>query len=438
MTKSDSVRLLATRALYEVLTCERSLSSVMPKYQPLVAPRDQALFQELCFGVCRQLHHMQFWVKHLLNRPLKTRDHDVLAALHLGIYQLLFTRIPDHAAIGETVEVALSLNKPWAKNMLNGVLRNVQRLKKDEVVQSDWQNDPIYRYSHPKWFIRSVQQAWPDQWQTLLEANNSKAPMTLRINKQRVNRADYLQKLQQAGLEAIATPNSDVGITLAAPVDVQQLRGFNEGWVSVQDEAAQLAAPLLQLEPGQRVLDACCAPGGKTCHLLEQQPDLEAVVALDHDEARMIRVKENLQRLGLDAMLKVGNAGRPDSWWDGRPFQRILLDAPCSATGVIRRHPDIKLLRRSSDISALADLQLELLQAVWKILETGGILLYATCSVLPQENEQVIERFLAETGNAQHDEIDASWGNVRPFGRQLFPAQGNHDGFYYARLIKES
>lgn len=433
---TQSVRFLASRVLHEVLTSGRSLSAVLPRYQPSVSQRDQALLQELTFGACRYLHQMQFWVKHLLKHPLKTKDHDILAALYVGIYQLMFTRVPDHAAIGETVQIAQNLNKPWAKSMLNGVLRNVQRLKDDQVLQASWSEDPIYRYSHPKWLVKAVQNAWPEHWHKLLQANNSRAPMTLRVNKLQGSRDDYLHQLHQAGLEAYPTPFSEVGINLAGAVDVQSLRGFTEGLVSVQDEAAQLAAGLLDLTPQHRVLDACCAPGGKTCHILEQQPALDTVVAVDQDAARMIRVTENLQRLGLSAMLKVDDVAATGAWWDGQLFERILLDAPCSATGVIRRHPDIKILRRSSDIEPLAALQRKLLQSLWPTLRPGGVLLYATCSVLPQENENTIEQFLAETEDAHHEAIDAEWGIKRPFGRQLFPTEGGHDGFYYAKLRK--
>lgn len=429
-----SVRHQAAQVIFAVLTQEHSLARVLPRYQEPLSNKDKALLQELCFGVCRYLHQMQYWVKLLMKRPLKTKDHDILALIYLGLYQLMFTRIPDHAAIGETVEVAQELNKPWAKSLLNGILRNFQRQFKQP--PQEWLDDPIYFYSHPKWFVKTIQDAWPNSWQQILETNNSKPPLTLRINQQKASVPAYLEQLSAINCDAHKTEFSTVGITLVKPLDVWQLPGFADGLLSVQDEAAQLAAPLLDLVAEQRVLDACCAPGGKTSHILEQQPALASLLALDHDAIRLTRVTENLQRLNLSATLKQGDAGCPDSWWDGEPFDRILLDAPCSATGVIRRHPDIKLLRRKEDIAKLAALQLSMLKALWPTLKHGGKLLYATCSVLPEENEQVIATFLQCTSDAEHLPIDATWGESRPFGRQMLPRTLSHDGFYYASIRK--
>lgn len=433
---SSSVRQQSTLVLVEVMTHSKSLAAVIPKFNADLSDKDQALLQELCFGVCRHLHRIQHIVKRLVAKPLKTKDHDILALIYLGIYQLLYTRIPDHAAIGATVDVALHLKKPWAKAMLNGVLRNVQR--QQESFDAQWQDDPTYRYSHPKWFVQALRGAWPNAWPAILEANNAHPPFTLRVNQQHISRDHYLLQLEERQLPATATPHSPFGITLLTPVKVTQLPHFSDGYVSVQDEAAQLAAPLLDVQPGNRVLDACCAPGGKTCHILEAQPQLGQLVALDHDADRMTRVAENLQRLGLTAMLITGDASEPTSWWDGIAFDRILLDAPCSATGVIRRHPDIKLLRRASDIDKLAELQGQILAALWQTLKPGGRLVYATCSALPQENEQVVAAFIAATEDAEHIAIDAQWGIERPFGRQLFATQDGHDGFYYAAIHKRA
>ncbi|MNM82814.1 Ribosomal RNA small subunit methyltransferase B [compost metagenome] len=260
--------------------------------------------------------------------------------------------------------------------------------------------------------------------------------MILRVNRRHHSREAYLELLREAGLEATACQYSVDGILLAQACDVRGLPGFDQGWISVQDEAAQLAADLLDLAPGQRVLDACCAPGGKTCHLLEAEAKLEAVVAIDLEAKRLVRVRENLDRLGLDAQLIACDARDTASWWDGKGFQRILLDAPCSATGVIRRHPDIKMTRQADDIPALAALQGELLDALWPTLEVGGILLYATCSSLPTENTEVIEAFLARTPGARELDLATQAGLRQPHGRQLLAQEGGHDGFYYAKLIK--
>lgn len=424
-----NVRTLAARVLAEVIKGERSLAA-LPSTPNLTA-QDRALLQELCFGVCRYFFELQSIVRQLLPKPLKSKDSDVLALLYLGLYQLRHTRIPDHAAIGATVESAVGLKKPWAKGLINGVLRNAQR-KLDSLTPTDTEG----QFNHPLWLIELLQKSWADQWQTILVNNDQRPPFTLRVNKRHNTRDEYLVALKEAGIDATACAFAADGITLSEARPVQDLPGFQQARVSVQDEAAQLAPDVLQLAPGQRVLDACAAPGGKTCHIIEREAGLEEVIALDVDAERLARVRDNLQRLGLNATLKAADAAQLDSWWDGRPFDRILLDAPCSATGVIRRHPDIKLLRRPDDIAKLAALQRKLLGELWRTLKPGGILVYATCSVLPQENEHNIAAFLADHSDAEHLAIEAEWGITRPFGRQLLPQHGGHDGFYYAALRK--
>lgn len=423
---SASVRTLAARFLADVIRGEKSLAA-LPANSNL-NPQDRALFQELCFGTCRFYFRQEALLRDFLPKPLKAKDADVLALLHLGIYQLLHTRIPDHAAIGATVEAANGLKKTWAKGLVNGVLRNVQR-RLPELQQLEPPN-------HPQWLIDKLQQAWPDAWQRVLAANDQRPPFTLRVNCARSTRGDYLAELQAAGFVGKSCDFAADGITLDQACAVGDLPGFDDAMVSVQDEAAQLAADLLQLQSGLRVLDACCAPGGKTCHMLEREPALAEVVALDVEAARMARVEQNLQRLGLKATLKVADATRLADWWDERLFDRILLDAPCSATGVIRRHPDIKLLRRANDIDKLANLQRQLLTELWQTLKPGGLLIYATCSVLPEENENTVAAFLEKQSDAEHVPINASWGHARPYGRQLLPRDGGHDGFYYALLRK--
>lgn len=425
---SASVRTLAARFLAEVICGEKSLAALPP--YPSLIPQDRALLQELCFGACRFYFRHQAMLRDFLPKPLKAKDADVLALLHLGIYQLLHTRIPDHAAIGATVEAAQGLKKPWAKGLINGVLRNAQRrLPELRQAAADLPN-------HPSWLVDQVQQAWPDTWQEILAANDQRPPFTLRVNCSRTTREVYLGDLRNLDFAAEPCAFAADGVTLAQACPVTELPGFAEAAVSVQDEAAQLAADLLQLTPGLRILDACCAPGGKTCHMLEREPALDEVVALDVEASRMVRVEDNLRRLGLTATLKVADATRLTDWWDQAAFDRILLDAPCSATGVIRRHPDIKLLRRANDIDKLADLQRQLLRQLWQTLKPGGLLVYATCSVLPQENEETVAAFVAEQNDAEHIPIDADWGHTRSYGRQLLPRDGGHDGFYYALLRK--
>ncbi|WP_347902956.1 16S rRNA (cytosine(967)-C(5))-methyltransferase RsmB [Pseudomonas purpurea] len=427
-------RLAAAKALAAVLNGKASLNSSLPTQLDKVEDRDRGFTQDLAFGTARWQPRLSALAATLLQKPFKAADADVEALLLVGLYQLLYTRVPAHAAIGETVGCADKLKKPWAKALLNAVLRRAQR--ESEALLAELEHDPVVRTAHPRWLQKSLKAFWPEQWEAICAANNAHPPMILRVNRRHHSRDAYLSLLNEAGVPAQPCVFSQDGIVLDTPGDVRGLPGFAEGWISVQDEAAQLAADLLDLAPGQRVLDACCAPGGKTCHILEVEPKLAGVVAVDLEAKRLVRVRENLERLGLSAELIAADGRDTQAWWDGKPFQRILLDAPCSATGVIRRHPDIKLTRQPDDIAALAVLQGELLDAMWPTLEVGGILLYATCSTLPTENTEVIEAFLSRTPGARELDIASQAGIKQPHGRQLLAQEGGHDGFYYAKLIK--
>lgn len=427
-------RLAAARALAAVLSGKASLNSSLPAQLDKVEERDRGLVQDLAFGTARWQPRLDLLAAQLLQKPFKAADADVQALLLVGLYQLFYTRIPAHAAIGETVGCADKLKKPWAKGLLNAVLRRAQR--EGEALLADMERDPVVRTAHPRWLQKALKAFWPQQWEAICAANNAHPPMILRVNRRHHSRDAYLALLTEAGISASPCQYSRDGILLAEACDVRGLPGFAEGWVSVQDEAAQLAADLMELAPGQRVLDACCAPGGKTCHLLEAEAGLAEVVAIDLEAKRLARVRENLDRLQLDAQLIACDARDTANWWDGKPFQRILLDAPCSATGVIRRHPDIKLTRQADDIPALAALQGELLDALWPTLEVGGMLVYATCSSLPTENTEVIDAFLARTPGARELDLALEAGLRQPHGRQLLAQEGGHDGFYYAKLIK--
>ena len=427
-------RLAAARALAAVLNGKASLGSSLPPLLDRVEPRDRGLAQDLAFGTARWQPRLALLMDKLLQKPFKAADRDVEALLLVGLYQLLHTRIPPHAAIGETVACVDKLKKSSLKGLLNAVLRNAQR--DHEALLAELDRDPVLHTAHPRWLQKRLKADWPEQWQAICAANNQHPPLLLRINRRQGSREAYLAELLAAGIAAEPCVFSRDGIRLLEACDVKTLPGFMEGRVSVQDEAAQLAADLLDLAPGQRVLDACAAPGGKTCHLLEAEPGLSHVTAIDLEQSRLARVRENLDRLGLDAELIAADGRATKVWWDGKPFQRILLDAPCSATGVIRRHPDIKLTRQEADIAALAQLQGELLDALWPTLEVGGILLYATCSVLPQENSDNIGAFLARTPGARELDITGPFGLKQAHGRQLLPQDGGHDGFYYAKLIK--
>ncbi|WP_372867760.1 16S rRNA (cytosine(967)-C(5))-methyltransferase RsmB [Pseudomonas sp.] len=427
-------RLAAARALAVVLNGKASLGSSLPPLLDRVEQRDRGLAQDLAFGTARWQPRLALIAEKLLQKPFKAVDRDVEALLLIGLYQLFYTRIPAHAAIGETVACIDKLKKPSLKGLLNAVLRNAQRDSESIIASLD--RDPVLHSAHPRWLQKALKAQWPEQWQAICAANNAHPPLILRVNRRLGSRDDYLAELRRSGFAAEPCTFSRDGIRLLQACDVTGLPGFAEGHFSVQDEAAQLAADLLELAPGQRVLDACCAPGGKTCHLLEAEPALAGVVAVDLEEKRLVRVRENLKRLNLDAELIAADGRDTAAWWDGQAFQRILLDAPCSATGVIRRHPDIKLTRQPADIPALAQLQGELLDALWPTLEVGGILLYATCSVLPMENSDNIAAFLARTPSARELEISADFGLQVAHGRQLLPQIDGHDGFYYAKLSK--
>ncbi|MEJ2344843.1 MAG: 16S rRNA (cytosine(967)-C(5))-methyltransferase RsmB [Gammaproteobacteria bacterium] len=427
-------RVAAVRALAAVLGEGRSLSAAMAPVLGPLAGADRALTQELCYGVLRWHPQLQALAGALLRKPLKRRDLDVQCLVLVGLYQLIHLRTPDYAAVAETVEAARALGRSWAAGLVNGVLRNF--LRQRQQLEQALAGDEAAVFAHPGWLLRRLRDDWPQHWRAIVDANNARPPMVLRVNLAHQSRDAYAGRLAAAGLTAVPVAGVASALCLEAPVDVQRLPGFDVGDVSVQDGAAQLAAWLLEAGPGMRVLDACAAPGGKTGHILEQQPRLQRLVALDVDRDRLQQVRENLDRLGLAADLVAGDAGRPDAWWDGRGFDRILLDAPCSATGVIRRHPDIKALRRAKDIDALAAQQRRILEALWPLLVPGGMLLYATCSILRAENAQQVERFLRDHSDAYERRIEAGWGHAGAHGLQLLPGENGMDGFFYARLDK--
>jgi len=432
MAKKLSCRAAAARALQKVLAHGASLNSTLDEFGELVPERDQALLSQLCYGALRFYPRYTDVLKQLLRKPLKNKDQDVFALLILGCYQLDEMRVPDHAAISTVVEASKELKKPWAKGLINGVLRQYQR-HREEFLAALSQSA---KDAHPMWLANKLQTAWPENYSDIIAANNSHPPLCLRVNNQHQRRDNYLQLLQDAGQEASACTHATNGIRLASSIDVLLLPGFTEGWVSVQDEAAQLAGELLDIQSGMHVLDACAAPGGKTGNILELQPNLD-LLALDSNERRLSRVQENLDRLRLSAKLCCGDASQPEKWWDGKHFDRILLDAPCSGSGVIRRHPDIKVLRRRDDIAQLAKQQQSILKALWPCLNGGGKLLYATCSVLPEENQEVIDSFLNEHPDAESVDIVAAWGTKFGKGRQLLPTVDGPDGFFYALLHKQ-
>ncbi|HLV77598.1 MAG TPA: 16S rRNA (cytosine(967)-C(5))-methyltransferase RsmB [Marinobacter sp.] len=424
-----SLRATAANVLLAVENGQ-SLSQCLPLALNQLPPERRPQLQALCYGTCRWFHRLDGELSLRLKKPLRKPDRVVHHLMLVALFQLRFSEQASYAVLNETVESCRDLGKPHLTGLVNGVLRAAQREGAPEPA------DPGSRFSHPEWIIEKLRHNWPDQWQSILTANNRQAPMTLRVNARRFSRKHYLELLAEAGIGARATRFAPHGIQLAQPVPVDRLPWFEDGAVSVQDEAAQLCTTLLDLHPGQRVLDACAAPGGKTCAILESCDQLAEVIAIDESADRLPRVQENLDRLDLNATLLEADAASLDQWWDGQMFDRILLDVPCSATGVIRRHPDIKLLRRESDIVPLAAIQLGLLEAMWTILKPGGRLVYATCSVFPQENHRIIQRFLKHQDQAKHVAIDAGWGQDMDTGRQLLPDPDSHDGFFYAVLEK--
>lgn len=429
----SNLRAKAAMCCYQVVDQGKSLSDVLPKAQlQFDHPADKALLQEICFGVLRHLPLLDFVCQRLMSKPLVKQLRPLQFLIYVGIYQLKFLRVPDHAAIGETVEAARSLKGQSMTKLINGVLRSVQR--QPELFNTE--SAPVaVQYCHPSWLVQSLQTAYPNDWQALLVANQHKAPLWLRINTQRIDIENFKAELTAAGIE-FSQPESQLpqAIMLTHAMDVTTIPGYSEGWFAVQDLAAQYAALFLAPQNGERVLDACCAPGGKTGHLLELAPQAE-LIALDRDAQRLQRVQENLQRLGHQATIQAADAANPEQWWDGQQFDRILLDVPCSATGVIRRHPDIRWLRKAADIAALADLQQQILQQVWPLLKPGGTLLYATCSVLPAENQQQIQQFCAQHPDAQPSSLGLGMTLTE---WQLLPGgEQNADGFFYAKLQKK-
>ncbi|HAB74439.1 MAG TPA: 16S rRNA (cytosine(967)-C(5))-methyltransferase, partial [Pantoea sp.] len=405
-----------------------SLSAVLPAAQKKVGDKDGALLQELCFGVLRTLPQLEALIGKLMARPLSGKQRVLHYLIMVGIYQLLYTRVPAHAALAETVAGAEVLKRANLKGLINGVLRQFQRQQAELIAEVD---HAPQRYLHPGWLLQRLQKAWPNNWQQIVDANNQRPPMWLRVNRQHHSRDSWLALLTESGKAAVADETAPDALRLEAPAPVGQLPGFADGWVTVQDLSAQRCALLLAPEDGEQILDLCAAPGGKTTHILEIAPKAQ-VMAVDVDAQRLTRVKENLQRLNMQAEVKQGDGRTPAAWCGERQFDRILLDAPCSATGVIRRHPDIKWLRRDRDIAELASLQREILDAIWPHLKPGGTLLYATCSVLPDENEAQIAAFLSRHADARAEALSGG----KTDGLQVFPTTDGGDGFFYAKLIK--
>jgi 16S rRNA (cytosine967-C5)-methyltransferase len=429
--KTVDPRVAAARILGQVLT-GRSLNQAMPDVLPAVAERDQALVQQICYGTLRSAPRIQGLLDQLLDKPLRAKDQDVYALLMTGIYQLDGMRIPDHAAVAATVDASRGLKKPWAKGLANAVLRRYQR-ERELLAEA---LSPAQTNEHPAWLFGKINKQWPTAATSIVKANNNPPPMSLRVNTLKTNRDSYLEQLAAAGIAASASDLAPQGVRLEQAVDVEKLPGFRDGLASVQDEAAQMAAILVAAQPGDRVLDACAAPGGKSCHILELQPQLGELVAADIDALRLEKVRDNLQRLSLNATLQVRNAIENNAGTADQQFDRILVDAPCSATGVLRRNPDVKILRQPDDITLFSEQQLDILGGLWPRLKPGGLMVYATCSILDEENSRVVARFVEQEQNAQLRVAEVSWGEATRCGRQILPSTDGPDGLYYALIEK--
>ena len=431
-------RAVAAEVVDDVVSGGRSLDAAIVARESRLPPGERPLMRLLAFGALRNHWRLQEWIGRLVSRPFRKRDSVINALLAVGLYQLTDTRVPDHAAVSLTVDAARALRKPKLAGVMNACMRRFQR---EDLAAQEPADEPA-RWNHPQWLIDRLRDDWPDDHEAILQANNQRAPMWLRANASRLSAADYRNRLRNAGIGAETTDAVPDAVCLEAPHAVDELPGFAQGDVSVQDAAAQIAARWLMESEPRRVLDACAAPGGKSGHLAELGGADFDLTAIDADETRLARVRENHDRLGLDATIRAGDASKPREWWDGRPFDAILLDAPCSATGVIRRHPDIKLLRRADDIDELQALQATILGALWGLLAPGGRLLYVTCSVLAAENDNVVNSFLETRDDAAEDTVLPNYNKRdlmrrKAFGYQVLPGTADMDGFYYACLVKK-
>ncbi|MGM0525912.1 MAG: 16S rRNA (cytosine(967)-C(5))-methyltransferase RsmB [Pseudomonadota bacterium] len=425
-------RAAAARILFRILEQGESLSTAFPAETKTLDAGDKRLAQAISYGVLRFLPALNKLVAAKLDKPLKGKIKILNSLLLVGAYQLYQLRTKDHAAVSATVEAAKLLKRKNHTGLINGVLRQLLREapERDENEQRPLPADALE--NHPRWLVDIIKSDHPDHWLELLQANNQHPPMWLRVNLNKTSRSDYQTQLSDKGINATADDLVPSALRLDKATSVDQLPGFEQGAVSVQDRSAQMAAFLLNADPSHNVLDCCAAPGGKTQHLLEQHQFATPLTAIDIDPRRLVRVEENLARQEQPAKVICADVIDTESWWDGQLFDRILLDAPCSATGVIRRHPDIKWLRRSSDIDALVALQAKILDHIWPLVANGGELLYATCSVISKENQQQVDSFLERTSDANLIPINEQTDTL-----QILPAADGGDGFFYARFKKQ-
>lgn len=431
--KADT-RALAARGLAEIALRGASLRDVMERHAPRLAdPRDRALLMALLSEGARWWLRFDAAIDGLLEKSLRHKDPAIHALLVLGLVQLEILELQDYAAVAATVEAVRALQRPQLAGLVNAVLRRWQRERETLITQLDAK--PQTRHAHPAWLATALQNDWPEQADAVMAADNREPPLMLRVNRRRSEREALIVQLQATGYAATAHPWLRDALVLPHSTDITRMPGFEDGLFAVQDGAAQVAADLAELEDGLRVLDACAAPGGKACHLLERA-DID-LTALEVDAPRAERIRQNLMRLRLNAKLAIGDAGAPKNWWKGQPFDRILIDAPCSATGVLRRRPDVRLHRRESDVAAMHAQQRRILSALWPLLAPGGRLVYITCSVLRMENEAIVGELLAAQPDARPVAFTLPVGRAASVGWQILPGDGDLDGMYYAVLQKQ-
>lgn len=429
MTSDGSLpRQAAAQAVKAVLDDGSALDAALARLlEPLADARDRSLARRLSHGVLRDWPALDWLIGQLVDKPLKGRNRVLHFLIAMALHEMRDGREPDHAVVHAAVAAGRRLSGQKMTGLVNGVLRNFGRRRVG--LQDEMPDTPVFRYGYPAWLVRSIEAERGDSTEAILAAGNQPPPLWLRVNRRRISREDYLGRLTAEGLEARISDGMADALVLTDRVAVSRLPGFADGLVSIQDGAAQLAVDYLDLSDGQRVLDACAAPGGKSAHILERH-DVD-LTALDIDPERLARVGSGLERLGLAARLVEGDAARPDDWWDGHRFDRILIDAPCSATGVIRRHPDIRWLRRPGDLQRLVATQREIIDALWPLLKPGGILVYATCSFMKAENDEQARAFLERHADARGiDNTDMPGRPAEP-GRQILPGEHGCDGFYY-------
>ena len=429
-------RLIAIRWLTQVIKDGTSVNQLMAQSDDKLEPQDRGLAKQLLFGSLRFYHQLSTITNNLLNKPFKAKDTDILMVLVSGLYQLKYLAVPDHAAISESVELTRLLDKSWASGIVNGVLRSYQRESKN--LESQLAKSVQFQFSHPGWMVKRIRQDWPESADSILAENNRQAPMTIRLNSLKTDQSSYLTKLDLLTVNSVIHPLAKDGLVLEKPMDVSLLPGFSDGEVTVQDAAAQLAVEMMDLKKGQRVLDGCSAPGGKTTHLIQRQPDIQ-LTAVELSASRADKITQTLARLGMQCNLKIADILDTESWWDGQLFDRILIDVPCSASGVIRRNPDIKVHRLATDIAPLVAIQKQILEKCWQLLKPGGRLIYATCSIFKAENEEQILHFMDNQPVkmvTMPEIIDQQLSSRASVGYQILPGEIQMDGFYLCGLEK--